>query len=175
MQHHHDNPRWGGQWTLLFNPCNTRPINMATTAAIREVARGHDTWPAGWVSGGGGGSGGIVLALIESHWAWISFICFLAGKTFVTRAWGTSNRSSSWPDFWLTRVATVVKCWQMTVGKLVKFRWCPTRHLIRVTAHKCDSCACVCVSVCGTVWHLCMQNCYAPKMSQAYHYDLCSL
>lgn len=105
LQHHHDNSKRGGQWTVgTFNPCNTRPINMATRERGKG-ARHLTSRQAGCKSREGHCFG--------SNWKSLSvnkFHLFLAWKTFVTRAWRTSNRSSSWRHFWLTRVARVVKC-----------------------------------------------------------------
>lgn len=154
--------------------------------ATRERGKGHDTWPA--VRQGIRAGRGIVLALIESHWAWISFICFLAGKhlSHALEELQTGRAAGDifdWPE--LPELSNV---WQMTAAtgqvqvvvpnQLLR----PTGHLIHgvcgmwrvqsslANAHKCDSCTCVCL--CGTVWHLRMQNSYAQKMSQPYHYDL---
>lgn len=66
---------------------------------------------------------GIVLALIESHWAWISFICFLAGKHLShsldkLQTGRAAGEIFDWPE--LPELSNI---WQMTAGKLVKFRW----------------------------------------------------
>lgn len=105
-----------------------------------------------------------------SNWKSLSvnkFHLFLGWKTFVTLAWQTSNRSSSWRNFWLTRVARVVQYLTNDCGETGQVQVVvpnqllrPTGHLIRgvcgmwrvqsslANAHKCDSCACVCVCVC---------------------------
>lgn len=127
--------------------------------ATRE--RGHDTWPTG--RQGARAGRGIVLALIESHWAWISFICFLAGKhlSHALEELQTGRAAGDifdWPE--LPELSNV---WQMTAAtgqvqvvvpnQLLR----PTGHLIygvcgmwRVqsslaNAHKCNSCTCMCV------------------------------
>lgn len=134
--------------------------------ATREWGKGawHLTSrQAGCIRRGGGGH---VLALIESHWAWISFICFLAGihlshsldKLQTGRAAG---EIFDWPvlpelsNFW-QMIAETGQVQVVVPNQLLR----PTGHLIRgvcgmwrvqsslANAHKCDSCSCVCLCMC---------------------------